>query len=319
MSAVGTGTKPVGAMELGDHLALIFDDDEERRSIMAAYARDGVAAGHKVIYISDGVRAGDVLGWLLAEHESTGPAPHAAAPRAAAPHAAPEGAPVDLAEAMEEGHFVVRTAEETFLASGRFDPSESLQLMATEIDLALVQGYSGGADRGRGAVLAAPLARHPPARRLRADAGRGLHDDRPEGDGDLPVRPALVRGGPARGRGGRPHGPRARQRLLRRRSAADQPPVQPARGAGGGVIDAATRPAAASVLESIKTRTGLLCLDLEGLEACDPDGLRMLTGADRPARDRGLLLRGVPAEVHAGLRAEGLDEAPGVSIERAVR
>lgn len=49
-----------------------------------------------------------------------------------------------------------------------------------------------------------------------------------------------------------------------------------------GVIDAATRPAAASVLESIKTRTGLLCLDLEGLEACDPDGLRMLTGPTAP-------------------------------------
>ncbi|MCP9953666.1 MEDS domain-containing protein [Actinomadura madurae] len=319
MSAVGTGTKPVGAMELGDHLALIFDDDEERRSIMAAYARDGVAAGHKVIYISDGVRAGDVLGWLLAEHESTGPAPHAAAPRAAAPHAAPEGAPVDLAEAMEEGHFVVRTAEETFLASGRFDPSESLQLMATEIDLALVQGYSGVRIAGEARFS----LRRWPGTHQHGDFERMLDEvfmttdlkamaicqfDRRWFEG---ARLADVEAA---------HMGRVRANDYYDDGALRISPLFSPPGARvAGVIDAATRPAAASVLESIKTRTGLLCLDLEGLEACDPDGLRMLTGADRPARDRGLLLRGVPAEVHAGLRAEGLDEAPGVSIERAVR
>ncbi|MEO3829297.1 MEDS domain-containing protein [Actinomadura sp. B10D3] len=307
MSAVGTGTKPVGAMELGDHLALIFDNDEERRSIMAAYARDGVAAGHKVIYISDGVRAGDVLGWLLAEHETTGPARHGA----------PEGAAVDLAAAMEDGHFVVRTAEETFLASGRFDPSESLQLMATEIDIALVQGYSGVRIAGEARFS----LRRWPGTHQHGDFERML--DEVFMTTDLKAM-AICQFDRRWFEGGRladveaAHMGRVRANDYYDDGTLQISPLFSPPGARvSGVIDAATRPAAASVLESIKTRTGLLCLDLEGLEACDPDGLRMLTGADRPARDRGLLLRGVPAEVHAGLRAEGLDGAPGVSIERA--
>lgn len=305
MSAVGTGAKPVGAMELGDHLALIFDNDEERRSIMAAYARDGVAAGHKVIYISDGVRAGDVLGWLLAEREQSGPALN--------------GAPVDLAEAMEEGHFVVRTAEETFLASGRFDPAESLQLMATEIDLALVQGYTGVRVAGEARFS----LRRWPGTDQHGDFERMLDEvfmttdlkamaicqfDRRWFEG---ARLADVEAA---------HMGRVRANDYYDDGALRISPLFSPPGARlTGVIDAATRPAAASVLESIKTRTGLLCLDLEGLRACDADGLRMLTGAGRPARDRGLLLRAVPAAVHAGLRAEGLDEAPGVSIELASR
>jgi anti-anti-sigma regulatory factor len=307
MSATKTIVKPVGAMELGDHLALIFDNDEERRSIMAAYARDGVAAGHKVIYISDGVRAGDVLAWLLAEPEGAGPAPG--------------GERVDLAEAMEEGHFVVRTAEETFLASGRFDPEASLQLMATEIDLALVQGYKG--------VRVAGEARFS----LRRWPGTGQHGDfermldevfmttdlkamaicqfdRRWFDGSRLAEVEAAHMGRVRANDYYDDG-----------SLRITPIFSPPGAELAGVIDAETRPAAATVLESITTRTGLLCLDLDGLTGCDPAGLRLLTGADRPEgdHDRGLLLRGVPAAVHARLRAEGLDVAPGVAIERGSR
>ena len=128
MPATDGHSKPVGSMELGDHLCLLFDSDAERRSVMAAYVRDGVRAGQKVIYISDAVPARDVAAWLGGRDGG----PDTVRP-------AQDDTGFDFAAAADAGHFAVRTAEETFLASGRFDPDESLELMATEIDLALVQ------------------------------------------------------------------------------------------------------------------------------------------------------------------------------------
>ncbi|TDD77985.1 hypothetical protein E1293_25050 [Actinomadura darangshiensis] len=308
MPAARTRVTPVGAMQLGDHLALIFDNDEERRSIMAAYARDGVRAGHKVIYISDGVPAPEVLGWLLAG-------------RAEVADPAADEPPVDLAAAMEAGHFVVRTAEETFLASGRFDPGASLQLMATEIDLALVQGYAGVRIAGEARFS---LRRWPGTGQF-GDFERMLDEifmttdlqamaicqfDRNWFD---PAKLAEVEAS---------HMGRVRaDDYYDDGSLRITPIFSPPGVALEGVIDAETRPAVAALLESITTRTGLLCLDLDGVTDCDAAGLRLLTGADGPDGSdrpggRGLLLRSVPGALHARLHADGLDDAPGVSIER---
>ena len=304
MFAAGTDRKPVGAMELGDHLALIFDNDGERRSIMAAYARDGVRAGQKVIYISDAVPAPDVLAWLLAEGDGGRPVP--------------DGDGVDLADAMEAGHFVVRTAEETFLASGRFDPAQSIELMATEIDLALVQGYRGVRIAGEARFS---LRRWPGTEQfgdfewmldevfltgdLKAMAicqfDRRWFDD---------VRLAEVEAS---------HQGRVRVDDYHDDGALRITPIFSPPGAElAGTIDASTRGAAEQVLASITTRTGLLCLDVGGLTGCDADGLRLLTGAGLPgrARGRGLLLRSVPPALRDRLHAEGLADSPGISIEQ---
>lgn len=303
MSTADTRDKPVGAMQLGDHLALLFDNDDERRSVMAAYARDGVRAGQKVVYISDAEPARDVLDWLAAEPDD-------------APGAAREGDDVDLAAAMDAGHVVVRTAEETFLASGRFDPAESIELMATEIDLALVQGYQGVRIAGEARFS---LRRWPGAEQF-GDFERMLDEvfmttdlkamaicqfDRRWFDA---ARLAEVEAS---------HMGRVRVNDYHDDGALRITPIFSPPGAElAGVVDAATRPAAAAVLESITTRTGLLCLDLAGVTGCDADGLRLLAGAGRSSREgRGLLLRGVPPALRDRLRAEGLDGAPGVSIE----
>lgn len=308
MPGAGTHRKPVGAMELGDHLALIFDDDAERRSIMAAYARDGVRAGHKVIYISDGVPAPDVLAWLLAGDDAPAEQPG-------------EDGAVDLAAAMDAGHFVVRTAEETFLASGRFDPAESIELMATEIDLALVQGYGGVRIAGEARFS---LRRWPGTRQF-GDFERMLDEvfmttdlkamavcqfDRRWFDD---VRLAEVEAS---------HMGRVRVDDYYDDGSLRITPIFGPPGAElAGTIDGATRPAAAKVLESITPRTGLLCLDLSGVTGCDADGLRLLARAGRPAggQGHGLLLRGVPLALHDRFREEGLADAPGVSIEHSPR
>ncbi|MUN37005.1 MEDS domain-containing protein [Actinomadura litoris] len=291
--------KAVGDMRLGDHLCLFFDNDEERRSIMADYVRDGVRAGHKVIYISDAVGAPDVLGWLLGEERAV------------------PGA--ELTEAMEAGHFVVRTAEETFLASGRFDPRESLELMATEIDLALVQGYRGVRIAGEARFS----LRRWPGTDQHGDFERMLDEVFMTDD----LKAMAICQFDRRWFGAARladlescHMGRVRVNDYHDDGTLRITPIFGPPGAElAGVIDAATRPAAERVLESISTRTGLLCLDLGGLTDCDEGGLRLLTRADRPdlGPDRGLLLRAVPPVIAERLRSSGLVALPGVSVEDA--
>lgn len=48
--AAGTA---VGDMRLGDHLCLIYESEEERLAVLIAYIGDGLAAGHKIIYMAD--------------------------------------------------------------------------------------------------------------------------------------------------------------------------------------------------------------------------------------------------------------------------
>ncbi|WP_131740303.1 MEDS domain-containing protein [Actinomadura roseirufa] len=302
--------KAVGTMELGDHLALLFDNDDERRAIMAAYARDGVRDGQKVIYISDAVPAGDVLDWLLADQKD-------------APRPAPAGGAetVDLTAAMEEGHLVVRTAEETFLASGRFDPRESIDLMAMEIDLALVQGYAGVRIAGEARFS---LRRWPGTDQF-GDFDRMLDEvfvttdikamaicqfDRRWFDA---ARLAEVEAS---------HMGRVRVDDYHDDGGLRITPIfSPPGAALTGTIDAVTGPAAQAVLDSIATRTGLLCLDLGGVTGCDEAGLRILTGAGRQGHGphRGLLLRSVPPDLAVRLRSAGLVATPGVSIEEGTR
>ncbi|MEU8802798.1 MEDS domain-containing protein [Spirillospora sp. NPDC048819] len=301
MSILRTRAKPVGTMALGDHLALLYDNDEERRSIMAAYARDGVRDAHKVVYISDGVPAPDVLDWLLSGDDVTAPDPgdrHA-----------------DLAAAMEAGQLVVRTAEETFLASGRFDPAESIELIATEIDLAHVQGYAGVRIAGEARFS---LRRWPGTEQF-GQFEQMLDDafmttdvkamavcqfDRRWFD-DARLAEVETR-----------HMGRVRVDDYHDDGSLRITPIFTPPGAElAGIIDGSTLPAAEKVLASITTRTGLLCLDLGGVTACDAAGLRLLTGADRPGRGHGLLLRAVPPALHDRLRDEGLVNVPGISVE----
>ncbi|MFB4297259.1 MEDS domain-containing protein [Actinomadura sp. NTSP31] len=299
-------SKPVGSMELGDHLCLFFDSEAERRSVMAAYVRDGVRAGHKVIYISDAVPGRDVAAWL-ANRADTGP-------DTVGPPQDDDG--FDFAAALEAGHFVVRTAEETFLASGRFDPDESLELMATEIDLALVQGYPGVRIAGEARFS---LRRWPGTER-HGDFERML--DQVFMTTDLKamaicqfdrrwfdeVRLAELEAGHMGRVRADDHYDDGALRIT--------PTFAPPGAALAGVLDAATSPAAEKVLASVASTAGLLCLDLGGLTRCDEAGLRLLADADLPGlgANRGLLLRGAAPELAGRLRESGLLARSGVAV-----
>ncbi|WP_433140862.1 MEDS domain-containing protein [Actinomadura nitritigenes] len=306
MPATDAHSKPVGSMELGDHLCLFFDSDAERRSVMAAYVRDGVRAGQKVIYISDAVPARDVAAWLGGRDGG---------PDTVRPVQDDTG--FDFAAAADAGHFAVRTAEETFLASGRFDPDESLELMATEIDLALVQGYAGVRIAGEARFS---LRRWPGTER-HGDFERML--DQVFMTTDLKamaicqfdrrwfdeVRLAELEAGHMGRVRANDHYDDGALRI--------SPTFTPPGAALTGALDAASVPAAEKVLASVASTAGLLCLDVRGLTGCDEAGLRLLADADRPGSGtgRGLLLRGAGPALAGRLRESGLLARSGVSIE----
>ncbi|MFI0351870.1 MEDS domain-containing protein [Actinomadura sp. 9N407] len=292
-----TQGKAVGRMEFGDHLCLSYDNADERQAILLSYIRDGLAADHKIVYLSDEDPPETVVDWL---------------------GSAPEAAGLDLAGALDSGALVVRTAEEAYMATGRFDPDEIIGLFGTEIELALTQGYKGvrvtgeetfslrgwpGTERfaeferkidevfrtsqvnamaicqyDRRWFDAARLAELESYHvgRVRAD---DLHDD-----GTLRITPAF--------------GP---------------PGLVLA-----GVVDAAARPALTTALATLPARAGLVCLDLSTVDGCDEDGLRGMLEAARDGgggRRRHVLLRGVPEKAAVLLRDTGLLAMPGISVE----
>ncbi|MFP3960713.1 MEDS domain-containing protein [Actinomadura fulvescens] len=295
-----TAGKTVGTMEFGDHLCLSYDNAEERLAILLSYVRDGLAADHKIIYLSDQDPPDKVLGWM---------------------GAVPGAAGLDLAGALDEGRFVVRTAEEAYMATGRFDPDEIISLFATEIELALVQGYKGvrvtgeetfslrgwpGTERfaeferkidevfRTSRVNAMAICQYDrrwfdEARleqlesyhvdRVRAD---DLHDD-----GVLRVSPLFA------------------------------PPGLVLAGA----IDGSSRPTLARALDGLPEHGGTLCLDLSAVEFSDTDGLRLVVSARETPTGmrRQLLLRGVPPRLAAQLHELGLDALPGVSVEESAQ
>ena len=48
---MGTETRPAGS---GTHVCLIYDDEEERREVVARFIGDGLAEGERVAYFTDG-------------------------------------------------------------------------------------------------------------------------------------------------------------------------------------------------------------------------------------------------------------------------
>ncbi|MFB4319691.1 MEDS domain-containing protein [Actinomadura sp. 21ATH] len=289
--------KAVGRMEFGDHLCLSYDNADERHAILLAYIRDGLAADHKIIYLSDEDSPEAVVGWL---------------------EAVPEAAGLDLAGALDEGALVVRTAEEAYMATGRFDPDEIIALFGTEIELALTQGFKGVRVTGEetfslrgwpGTERFAEFERKIDEvfRTSRVNAMAICQYDRRWFDPDRLEELESH------------HVDRVRADDLHDDGSLR---IAPAFGPPGlvltGAVDAAARPAVAAALAALPARAGLVCLDLSGVGGCDEDGLRAMLDAARDGgggRERHVLLRGVPEKAAVLLRDTGLLAMPGISVE----
>lgn len=290
----------VGEMRFGDHLALAFTGDEERYAVLAAYMRDGLRHNHKIIYLADQEDAGAVLDRL------------AAAPAFAA-------AGVDLRAAAGEGVLSPRPVIEAFMASGRFEPDATVELLGAEIDLALVQGFEGVRITGETSFS---LRGWPGTERFRefehkcqgafqAPGSRAMaicqYDRRWFGDEQFELLLACHDG------------------LVRVDDLHDDgvlritPTFTPPGLALSGAIDESTLPALHEALAHAARRDGHLCLDLSGLAFCDTEGLRVIleTRKAGDGLDRQVVLRSVPAYLALMLRIAGWDRIPGVFVEEA--
>ncbi|WP_067817258.1 MEDS domain-containing protein [Actinomadura kijaniata] len=310
MSASAEG-RPVGRMEFGDHLCLSYDNDDERLAVLRAYVRDGLAADHKIIYLSDQDPPETVLGWLGAREAGTGgyagfdPAP---------------GLGPDLVRALEDGRFVVRTAEEAYLATGRFDPDEIIGLFATEIEMALVQGYKGVRVTGEetfslrgwpGTERFAEFERKIDEvfRTSRVNAMAICQYDRRWFDAERLDRLEAH------------HVDRVRPDPLHDDGTFRVVPLFGPPGLGlAGTLTPDGHTALERALDSLPRTAGLVCVDLSALDEADEEGLRLVVGKGvQGGIRRQVLLRGVSGAVLARLRAADLHRTPGVEIEEGAR
>jgi anti-anti-sigma regulatory factor len=108
----------VDDLEPGDHACLTFSDADERLDIVAAFVRDGLERGDKVVCLTDLLRP-DELSADLSER----------------------GLPVEATR--RSGQLEVLSSVSEYIASGTFDPGHVISGLRSRIDGALQQGYPG--------------------------------------------------------------------------------------------------------------------------------------------------------------------------------
>ena len=102
----------------GDHACLTFTDHEERIDLVAAFVRDGLRLGQKVLCVTDAIPEATLTAQL-----------------------ADRGLPVE--QAAESGRMSVVTSAETYLADGSFAAERMIGVVAEQIEAAGREGFAG--------------------------------------------------------------------------------------------------------------------------------------------------------------------------------
>jgi anti-anti-sigma factor len=102
----------------GDHACLTFTDSEERLDLVAAFVRDGLRGGQRVVCVTDTAPQADLQGQL-----------------------AERGLPVE--QAVGSAQMSVLTSGETYLADGSFAATRMIGMLAEQIGQARRDGFDG--------------------------------------------------------------------------------------------------------------------------------------------------------------------------------
>lgn len=100
-----------------DHLCCLYETEEEHRALLAPYLRQGLELGEKVLYIVDAHTAETVLKYLR-----------------------DDGVKVEPYLAMKQ--LSILTASDAYMRDGIFDPDRMIDLLRSETERALAEGYS---------------------------------------------------------------------------------------------------------------------------------------------------------------------------------
>ncbi len=111
---------PIAVEDLrsGDHACLTFSDGDERLDIVAAFVRDGLEQGEKVVCLTESI-------------------PPAQLPREFAERGVPAEDP------MRRGQLAVRTTQEAWFGTGTLDATHLVDVVAREVAAARRAGYAG--------------------------------------------------------------------------------------------------------------------------------------------------------------------------------
>ncbi len=101
----------------GDHLCCIYESEEQHRAVVTPFMKRGLEADERVLYIVDERSPETILGYLSAE-----------------------GVPVE--RHLAEGKLVLLSPEESSLRDGRFSPEAMIDLLRSETERALADGYA---------------------------------------------------------------------------------------------------------------------------------------------------------------------------------
>jgi anti-anti-sigma regulatory factor len=220
---------------------------------------------------------------------------------------------------MERGQIVVRPAEEAYVATGRFDPDQILGLFATDIDLALVQGYAGVRATGE----ATWTLRGRPGTERFVEFEQKVDDAFRTSE----INAMSICQYDRRWFSVKPletllHTHMAQVRVddvyndgILRIAPTWTPPGLPLHGA----IEESTFLGLTEALSTIGEKTGHICLELSGVEFCDMAGLRTLLGANTSDNgfERSLLLRNCPQHIRGLLKLACWEGIPSVFVEES--
>jgi len=100
-----------------DHLCCLYETEEEHRALLAPYLRQGLELGEKVLYIVDAHTAETVLKYLR------------------------DGG-VKVEPYLANGQLSILTPGDAYMQDGTFDPDRMIDLLRSETERALAEGYS---------------------------------------------------------------------------------------------------------------------------------------------------------------------------------
>lgn len=111
-------TRHLGDPQLREHVAFVYETEEQHRALVAAFVRQGLEGGAKVVYLRHSHPAQEILASL----RSAGLQPE--------PY-------------LASGQLAIVDASEVYLVNGRFDPAAALAGLQQAVARAAQEGYTG--------------------------------------------------------------------------------------------------------------------------------------------------------------------------------
>ena len=109
-------SRTIEDLQSGDHLCCIYDTEEEHRELITPYLKRGLENHEKVVYVADARTEKTVLGYL----QDTG---------------------VEVEPYLSSGQLSVLSVEDSYMASGEFDPDRMIGMLTYATEKALAEGY----------------------------------------------------------------------------------------------------------------------------------------------------------------------------------